>query len=336
MSNISQIYDVDLKHLRCFCTIVEERSFTAAQATLNMSQSMMSEYLRSLEIRLGTRLCQRGPKGFKLFREGKIVYEAAKDLFAAVETFRQRASEIDESTHYELVIAIQDGIVEHPEARIGEAMQRFTEYYPNVHFRVEILLGYQLIGRIADGLTHVGVGLSSKQFPQLQFEHLFDEHMHLCCGRGHPFFELEESQITSEEIESATYCNRGHLEGFHPERVARPGARGDVGQGAHAHLALIMSGRNVGYVPDHIAEPYIQAGSLRRLRPDLTHVVNGIHAVTGPGSAEFKLANRFVDALVDLHMEPRPNKVTHLPKPGSAARAGFEGAWPAALQTLRK
>ncbi|MBV8839057.1 MAG: LysR family transcriptional regulator, partial [Alphaproteobacteria bacterium] len=91
MSGPSQIYDVDLKLLRCFCAIVEEGSFTAAQATLNLSQSVLSEHLKSLEIRLGMRLCQRGPKGFKLYREGEVVYQAAKELFASIEIFKQRA-----------------------------------------------------------------------------------------------------------------------------------------------------------------------------------------------------------------------------------------------------
>ena len=98
MSGPSQIYDVDLKLLRCFCAIVEEGSFTAAQATLNLSQSVLSEHLKSLEIRLGTRLCQRGPKGFKLYREGEVVYQAAKDLFASIELFKQRASTINETS----------------------------------------------------------------------------------------------------------------------------------------------------------------------------------------------------------------------------------------------
>ena len=47
-------YDIDLKLLRSFCCIVEEGSFTSAQAALNLSQSALSEYLKSLEIRLGT------------------------------------------------------------------------------------------------------------------------------------------------------------------------------------------------------------------------------------------------------------------------------------------
>ncbi|WP_181706683.1 LysR family transcriptional regulator [Chthonobacter rhizosphaerae] len=303
MSNLSQIYDVDLKLLRCFCTIVEEGSFTAAQATLNLSQSMLSEYLKSLEIRLGTRLCQRGPKGFKLFREGEVVYQAAKELFASIETFKQRASNINEGTIYELSIGIQDGIVENPKSRIADAMERFAEYYPNVRFKVEIMLGFQLIGRVADGLIHVGIGLINDQFQQLSFEHLYDEHAWICCAPKHPLFKVPDEALTREMIETATYCHRGHLEYFHPERVRQSETRGDVGHGAHAHLALILSGRNIGYVPSHIAEAYVERGQLRVLRTDLARLVNPITAITGPSSADFKLARRFVDCLVDLHME---------------------------------
>jgi LysR family transcriptional regulator, transcriptional activator for bauABCD operon len=303
MANLSQIYDVDLKLLRCFCTIVEERSFTAAQATLNLSQSMLSEYLKALEIRLGARLCQRGPKGFKLFREGEVVYRAAKELFLAVEVFKQRATDINDGSGYELVIGIQDGVVDNPKSRISEAIVRFSDYYPNVRFRTEIMLGFQMTGRVADGLVHVGIGLKNDQFFQLAFEHLFDEQASICCGRPHPLFDVPDEALTGEQIESAAYCNRGHLEYFHPERTRHIATRGDIAHGAHAHLAMILCGRNVGYVPDHIAKPYVESGQLRSLRPDITRMVNPIAAITGPGAGEFKLARRLVDCLVDVHME---------------------------------
>ncbi len=304
----NQIYDVDLKLLRCFCTIVEEGSFTAAQATLNISQSMMSEYLKSLEIRLGTRLCQRGPKGFKLFRDGELVYAAAKDLFAAIETFKQRASNIDESTHYELIVGIQDGIVDNPSARIAEGIERFSDYYPNVRLRIEIMLGYQLTGRVADGLMHAGIGITSDQFPQLSFEHLFDEQAYMCCGREHPLYNVPDEELTREKIESAAYCHRGHLEYYHPERTRQSDTRGDTGHGAQAHLILILSGRNIGYVLHHMAKPYVEDGSLRILRPDIARLVNPVVAMTNRVSAEFRLAGRFVDALVDVHMETFPHR----------------------------
>lgn len=309
MSGISQVYDIDLKLLRCFCTIVEEGGFTAAQATLNMSQSVLSEHVKSLESRVGVRLCQRGPKGFKLYREGELVYEAAKDLFASIEVFKQRASTISERAYGELVVGIQDGVVENPRARISEAIERFTDYYPNIRFKIEIMLGYQMAGRVADGLTHVGIGLMSEQFDHLAYERLFDEVALLCCGRTHPLFEISDDLITAEHIASASYCSRGHLEdvtrmsyGHHFKTL------GDVGNGAHAKLALILCGRNIGYVPEHIALPHIEAGTLRVIKPELTRRQYPITAVTRPNSPEFKLAARFVDSLVDIHMEPLPKK----------------------------
>lgn len=321
MSNLSQLYDIDLKLLRCFCTIVEEKSFTAAQAALNLSQSTLSEHLKSLEIRLGTRLCRRGPKGFKLFREGEVVYLAAKELFASVETFKQRASNLNQSTSYELYVGVQDGIVENPSARIHEAIKRFSEYYPNVRFRMEVMLGFQMTGRVADGMMHVGIGLESEQFPQLSYEHLFDEIGYMCCSAAHPLFSVPNDVLTREDIESAVYCNRGHLEYYHPERTRHAVTCGDIGLGVQAQLALILSGRNIGYVLDHMAKPCLDAGTLRTLRPDLIRLVNPVTAMVGPGSANFKLAQRFVDCLIDVHMELGDKR--YVAQPAFAAARGM-------------
>jgi LysR family transcriptional regulator, transcriptional activator for bauABCD operon len=303
MQKLRQLHDIDLKLLRSFCCIVEEGSFTAAQAALNLSQSALSEYLKSLEIRLGTRLCQRGPKGFKLYPQGEVVYKAARELFASVEAFKQRAADLGDGHGYELSIAIQDGIVENPQARIPEAIERFTDYYPSVSLKIEIMLGSKLMGRAADGLVDVGVGLFHDQFRKLTFEPLFDEQLVLCCGRAHPLFSVPDADLTQERLDEAAYCHRGHLEYFHPDTSDAFPRRGDIGHGAHAHLALILSGRNVGYLPDHVAEPFRSAGRLRLLRPDRTRRTIAVVAVTGRVATEFKLSRCFMDCLVDCQME---------------------------------
>ena len=282
---------------------MEEGSFSAAQAALNLSPSALSEYLKSLEIRLGTRLCQRGPKGFKLYPEGEIVYKAAKELFASVELFKQRAADLGDGRSYELSVAIQDCIVDSLKARIPEAIRRFAEYYPSVALKIEIMFGFKLMGRAADGLVDVGIGLLHDQFRKLTFDTLFDEQAFLCCGTGHPLFSVPDVEITRDILEGVAYCHRGHLEYFHPDASGEFPNRGDIGHGAHAHLALILSGRNVGYLPDHIAEPYSRVGTLRVLRPDLARLVTPVVAVTGRTASEFKLARSFMDCLVDCQME---------------------------------
>jgi DNA-binding transcriptional LysR family regulator len=322
MQNLRQLHDVDLKLLRSFCTIVDEGSFTAAQTTLNLSQSALSEYLKSLELRLGVRLCQRGPKGFKLFPEGEIVYKAAQELFASVELFKQRAALLNGGSGYELSIAIQDCLVESPDCRMAEALERFTSYFPGVALKIEIMLGYKLIGRIADGLVDVGVGLRHEQLDSLKCEQLFTEQAYLYCSMAHPLFRIADEDVSDAEVEAASYCHRGHFEYFHPDPTEHFALRGDVGLGAAAQLALILSGRNIGYLPGHLAEPLVAKGRLRTLRADHKHLQNPVVAILGRQAGDSRMAQCFVDCLVDCHMEAAPAKpAPHLAPRRTAVRA---------------
>ncbi|MBD9641745.1 LysR family transcriptional regulator [Ensifer sp. ENS07] len=301
MSKLGQLQDIDLRLLRCFCTIVEEGSFTAAQVALNLSQPSLSEYLKTLELRLGVKLCQRGPKGFKLFDEGRVVYLAARDLFASIEGFKDSVNTLGDGYRGELVMAVEDSIVDNPECRLPLAIKRFSEITEGVKIRVEIMLGAQVIGRVADGLIPLGIGLYNPSFSQLEYTALFSECLELYCSSAHRLFDVPDGQITAAQIASYPYCSRGHLEATHPDRVDTSPFAGDIGLGAHAQLALILSGRNLGYLPAHTAESYVKSKQLRSVKPDLVRRIRSVAAMRTPRSAQNKLVKNFLRTLVDVH-----------------------------------
>ncbi|MDI5930014.1 LysR family transcriptional regulator [Rhizobium leguminosarum] len=300
MAKLTQIYDVDLKLLRCFCTLVEEGSFTAAQASLNVSQSMLSEYLRSLETKLGFSLCQRGPRGFKLFPEGEEVYRAARKLFSSVDDFRQGVTEIDNGAYGEISIGIQEGIIDNPSSNIPQAFERMSVLYPNVRLRIEIMLAFQVVGKAADGILNIGIAIKSDRYPQLNHATLFHEAGAVYCGRAHPLFAMQDEDISEATIRSFRYSNRGHLEGATSSRLYDADS-GDIGHGSQAHLALVTSGRDLGYLPEHVAQPYLAAGLIRMLRPDLTSQKNPVTAVIGSGSQQFKPVSDMIRLLTEVH-----------------------------------
>lgn len=303
MSKLGQLQDVDLKLLRYFCTIVEEGSFTAAQSTLNLSQSSLSEYLKALEIRLGVVLCQRGPKGFKLYEEGKEIYLAAREMFGSIEAFKNQVSNVNDGAVGQLSIALQDGIIGNPKSRIPDALESFARQYPGIRIKLETMLGFQMIGRVADGLIPIGIGLKTNRFPQLSFDYLFDEVGEMYCGRAHPLFLNKDSDLTEEHLKQHRYCSRGHLESIHPDWVDDEPSSGDVGWGGEAQLALILSGRNVGYLSENTATPYVDLGLLRRIECKSGRRVNRVTAVSGPGTSKFKLARKFIDTLIEVHRQ---------------------------------
>ena len=64
-----QIQQADIRLLRVFQTIAQAGGLSAAELILNVGRSTISRQLTDLELRLGIKLCDRGPGGFALTEE---------------------------------------------------------------------------------------------------------------------------------------------------------------------------------------------------------------------------------------------------------------------------
>src|SRR6476646_9442414 len=69
---------VDLRLLRYFVAVAEERHFGRAAARLHMSQPPLSRAIRQLEADLGTVLLHRSATGVTLTAAGKLLYDEAR------------------------------------------------------------------------------------------------------------------------------------------------------------------------------------------------------------------------------------------------------------------
>lgn len=79
----------ELRHLRTFVAVAEERNFTRAAARLHLAQQAVSKAIRQLEDELGVELLERTthevrltPAGAALLAPGRAVLAAAEDAFA--------------------------------------------------------------------------------------------------------------------------------------------------------------------------------------------------------------------------------------------------------------
>jgi DNA-binding transcriptional LysR family regulator len=86
----------ELRHYRYFVEIARRGSFTAASATLHITQSALSEQIMDLERQLGCKLFDRGRHGARLTSHGEQLLNLAEQLL-------RNATEIERTARSQLV-----------------------------------------------------------------------------------------------------------------------------------------------------------------------------------------------------------------------------------------
>src|ERR671914_915416 len=77
--------DVEIRHLRSFVAVAEERNFTRAAERLHLAQPALSAQIRQLEQRMGVQLLERTTRKVDLTPAGEGLLERARILLDGVE-----------------------------------------------------------------------------------------------------------------------------------------------------------------------------------------------------------------------------------------------------------
>lgn len=77
--------DIELRHLRAFVAVADERSFTYAAAALHITQPALSRTVAQLEEALRVKLITRTSRSFDLTREGLEFHERARRILAELD-----------------------------------------------------------------------------------------------------------------------------------------------------------------------------------------------------------------------------------------------------------
>ena len=95
---------MELRHLRYFVAVAEERHFGRAAARLHMAQPPVSQQIRRLEEELGVRLLRRTTRRVELTPAGSAYLGRAREVLAAVDSAAVEAQRVDAGLEGRLVV----------------------------------------------------------------------------------------------------------------------------------------------------------------------------------------------------------------------------------------
>lgn len=289
---LGQLSDLDLRLLRVFRTVVECGGLSAAELELNIGASTVSRHLKDLETRLGLVLCRRGRAGFAVTAEGQRIYDETLRLLASLDAFRSRVDDIHLRMGGQLEVALFDKTVTNPACRIPDAVARFNAAAPEVILSLRVAPMPAIERGLLDGSLHVGVIPTHRQSRSLVYEALFDETMLLYCGIGHPLFGQQASRLTWARLREHAFAGLGYhspnMDLSHRARLLRQATASDQ----EAIATLVLSGRYLGFLPDHYAAAFEAAGRLCAVQP-----------------ARFRYDCRFVSV---MRRSPQPSRAAQL------------------------
>lgn len=120
---------IDLKQLKYFLAVAEEKSFSRAAERLHISQPPLSQQIMKLESELGVRLFARTTRSFELTIAGKALMVEAADLLAKMRVTIDTIRQIDRGEVGRLRVGIVGSAMWGP---IPGLLEQFQSQFPRV------------------------------------------------------------------------------------------------------------------------------------------------------------------------------------------------------------
>lgn len=226
---------MELRHLRYFVAIAEERSFTRAAERLWVAQPGLSTQIRRLELELGVKLFDRHARGVELTAAGTLFLERARHALAAADVAGATGRDLVSGVVGAVRLGVASEACWH---RLPAVLDRFARERGGVELTV--IEGYAgtLWRDLRDGRLDALVAFAGSASADLRTLALDSEPWEALIGRGHRLAGIGpvaatdlsgERIVVTEHRDGAAY-DRAVVELLDDLEVQPTFVRGGVGQ----------------------------------------------------------------------------------------------------------
>ncbi|HRQ89074.1 MAG TPA: LysR family transcriptional regulator [Bacteroidia bacterium] len=172
-----------IETFKVFCDLVDSSSFSVAGERNGISQSAVSQQIRTLEERYGVTLVERGRRNFAVTPEGEAFLRAAQRIVAAYQDIEQDLGSMRDLVAGPLTIATVYSIGFH---ELPPYLEEYRRRFPDVDLQVHYRRSNQVYADIAENLADLGLVAYPQERKGVEIESAWRDRLVVICPPGHP------------------------------------------------------------------------------------------------------------------------------------------------------
>src|SRR5215510_8130946 len=182
-----------IETLKVFCDVVGTGSFSVAASQNFITQSAVSQQLRTLESKYHCKLLERGRSGAKPTPAGEILYQASREI---LERYREIETQLQESAKVvsgALRVAIVYSVGLH---ELPPYLKEYLREFPQVNVHVEYSRPNKIYDDAVAGRIDLGIVAYTAKHPQVTVLPFREDRLVVVCPPNHPFSTLKKVTLS--------------------------------------------------------------------------------------------------------------------------------------------
>lgn len=295
------VWQLDWNLLRTYMVIVQEEGITAAAKRLGLKQPTVSNALRRLEESLEQRLVERGPRAFRVTRQGQALYRECVEIFGSVNRLSVTLREIQDDVEGRVAISMASHVIC---PLIDESLAEFHDRHPRATISIGIGASRFAVEAVLEKRSTLAVCLAADKLEGLDYTLLYREHFGFFCGPEHRLFGREDLTVADLRGErSVSFCADQLNDVLRPvallrEQVELDGRITGLSSNLEEVRRMIIANLGIGPLPIHVVRRDVEDGLLWRLPPYEEPPMIEIYVVRNPKARLNRAEERFTDALL--------------------------------------
>lgn len=295
---------VQVEALELFASVVEMGSFSKAATRHYVTQSAVSQQIRSLEEHYGQRFLERSSRGVRLTPAGDVFYRGVRDILDRLGEMHRELQEMAQEVTGEIRVATVYSVGLH---MLPPHIKRFLQSYPNTRVHLEYERTNTIYEHVRQGRVDIGIVAGPKAGRHLEVIPLLQEEMVLIMPPTHalaaaPTLHVQDLEARRFVAFAADIPTRHAIDNY----LAAANVHVQVSialDNVETIKRSVEAGLGIAFIPATCVTREEQSGTLavRRLSgPPLTRVIGVIHR---SGQVPSLALQRFLELLQHMDEE---------------------------------